>query len=143
VTAVFVAVCSLTPRIGLLWDLCVRHPRPLGTGRVVVALASLMLCVNPVLPAVMAWLGQPSYSMLIGDRPATASASLSLWYLLVFAADLLMVVGLLVLAVQRLMIEKGSLARLERVIDRVAPDRVAPAMQPAPLQRDELRNRNA
>ncbi|SDI41945.1 hypothetical protein [Paraburkholderia phenazinium] len=95
-----------------------RRRRPdLGPARMLVAIASVIACLNAVVPLTLVLMNHANLSLLLGN-PQTTSAV----YAVVFFGDLLLIIGLIVLALQHLIAEQGMLANL----DREAAQRPAP-----------------
>ena len=92
-----------------LYEVCrIRRP-DLGPARMLVAIASVITGLNAAAPLTLALLNRGNASLLLGN-PATTSAM----YAVVFAGDLLLIIGLIVLALQHVITEQGMLANLDK-----------------------------
>ncbi|MEW6341098.1 MAG: hypothetical protein AB1704_10515 [Pseudomonadota bacterium] len=100
-----------------LYEVCRRRRPDLGPARVLVAIASVIASLNAAVPLTLVLMNRGNLSLLLGN-PQTTSAV----YAVVFAGDLLLIIGLIVLALQYLIVEQGMLANL----DREAAQRPAP-----------------
>jgi hypothetical protein len=74
-----------------------------------VAIASVITGLNAAVPLTLVLLNRGNASLLLGS-PQTTSAV----YAVVFAGDLLLIIGLIVLALQHLIAEQGMLANLDK-----------------------------
>jgi hypothetical protein len=96
-------------RAATLYEVCRRRRPDLGAARMLVALGSGIVTLNTVLPLTLVLSNRANLSLLTGDPRTTSSV-----YAVVFAGDLLLTIGLIVLALQHLMIERDMLAALDR-----------------------------
>ena len=103
-----------------VYEVCKRQRQHLGLGRALVAPGSFILTLNAVAPLVLVLLDSGASPMLIGTPPTTAG-----FYYVVFAGDLLVVVGLIVLAMQQIITEKGIFARLDNATLRIRKSMLA------------------
>jgi hypothetical protein len=92
-----------------LYEVCRRRRPDLGPARMLVAIASGIASLNAAVPLTLVLLNRGNASLLLGN-PQTTSAV----YGVVFAGDLLLIIGLIVLALQHLLAEQGMLAHLDR-----------------------------
>ncbi|RQU45783.1 hypothetical protein DF142_00275 [Burkholderia cenocepacia] len=109
--AMLLALFFVPARIMLIREVSLRQCGNLSVGRALIAVASGILAINACVPLALAWLGRGKSSMLIGSPSDT-----SIWYCIVFASDLLLIIGLAALAIQRIAAEKSSLAFVDRWI---------------------------
>jgi hypothetical protein len=103
--ALFFAPC----RAATLYEVCRRRRPQLGPARVLVAVGSAIATLNAVVPFVLVLLDRANTTLLYGN-PRTTSAL----YAVVFAGDLLLTTGLIVLALHHLIVERDMLATLDR-----------------------------
>jgi hypothetical protein len=92
-----------------LYEVCRRRRPDLGAARMLVAIASVITGLNAAVPLTLVLLNRGNASLLLGS-PQTTSAV----YAVVFAGDLLLIIGLIVLALQHLIAEQGMLANLDK-----------------------------
>lgn len=92
-----------------LYEVCRRRRPDLGPARMLVAIASAIASLNAAVPLTLVLLNRGNASLLLGN-PQTTSAV----YGVVFAGDLLLIIGLIVLALQHLLAEQGMLAHLDK-----------------------------
>ena len=107
--AALVTLFFLPCRALTLYEVCRRRRPDLGPARMVVAIASVIACLNAAVPLTLVLLNRANASLMLGN-PQTTSAV----YAVVFAGDLLLVIGLIVLALQHLLAEQGMLANLDK-----------------------------
>lgn len=120
-TAFFLPCRALT-----LYEVCRRRRPDLGPARMVVAIASVIACLNATVPLTLVLLNRTNASLLLGN-PQTTSAV----YAVVFAGDLLLIIGLIVLALQHLLAEQGMLAHLDKgAAQRLGPFNLGREDQP-------------
>jgi hypothetical protein len=100
-------------RVLTLYEVCRRRRPDLGPARMLVAIASVITGSNAAVPLMLVLLNRGNASLLLGN-PQTTSAV----YAVVFAGDLLLIIGLIVLALQHLIAEQGMLAHLDRGASR-------------------------
>jgi hypothetical protein len=113
--ALFFAPC----RAATLYEVYRRRRPQLGPARMLVALGSAIATLNAIVPLVLVVLDRANMTLLYGN-PRTTSAV----YAVVFAGDLLLTVGLIVLALRQLMVERDMLATLDRgALERLAESR--------------------
>ncbi|CAE6730272.1 hypothetical protein R69927_01782 [Paraburkholderia domus] len=103
-----------------VYEVCKRQRQHLWLGRALVAPGSFILTINAIVPLGLVLLDRGSSAMLIGSPATTAG-----FYFVVFAGDLLVVVGLIVLAMQQIITEKGIFARLDHATTRIRKSMLA------------------
>ncbi|MFM0206139.1 hypothetical protein PQQ96_01905 [Paraburkholderia sediminicola] len=103
-----------------VYEVCKRQRQHLGLGRALVAPGSFILALNAVAPLVLVLLDGGASPMLIGTPPIATG-----FYFVVFAGDLLVVVGLIVLAMQQIITEKNIFARLDNATLRISKSMLA------------------
>jgi hypothetical protein len=103
-----------------IYEVCKRQRQHLGLGRALVAPGSFILALNAIAPLVLVLLDSGATPMLIGTPPTAGGV-----YYVVFAGDLLVVVGLIVLAMQQIIIEQGIFARLDNATLRIRKSMLA------------------
>lgn len=87
-----------------------RRRRPdLGTARLLVMTAAALATLNAITPFTFVLLNQGHLSILL-STPTRTSA----FYALVFASDLLLMTGLIVLTLQQVIVEQNVLAKLDK-----------------------------
>jgi hypothetical protein len=91
------------------YEVCRRRRPDLGAARMLVAIASAITGFNAAMPLTLVLLNWGNASLLLGS-PQTTSAM----YVVVFAGDLLLSIGLIVLALQHVITEQGMLANLDK-----------------------------
>lgn len=127
-----------------LYEVCRRRRPDLGPARMLVAIASAIASLNAAVPLTLVLMNRGNMSILLGN-PQTTSAV----YAVVFAGDLLLIIGLIVLALQYQLAEQGMLANLDReaaqrpaplnpALRNDAPERSGLPEQSAPLSRASL-----
>ncbi|MGF6771595.1 hypothetical protein P3T18_004082 [Paraburkholderia sp. GAS199] len=95
-----------------------RRPR-LGPARLMVALGSVIASLNGLVPLTLVLLNHGNLSLLLGNPQNTSAV-----YAVVFAGDLLLASGLIVLAFQLQLVERDMLATLDRsALRRLAESR--------------------
>jgi hypothetical protein len=109
-----------------LYEVCRRRRPDLGPARMLVAIASVIASLNAAVPLTLVLLHRGNASLLLGN-PQTTSAV----YAVVFAGDLLLVIGLIVLALQHLIAEQGMLANLDKGAAQ-RPNPLNPALRSDP-----------
>jgi hypothetical protein len=92
-----------------LYEVCRRRRPDLGAARMLVAIASVITGLNAAVPLTLVLLNRGNASLLLGNPQTTSSV-----YAVVFAGDLLLIIGLIVLALQHLLAEQGMLANLDK-----------------------------
>ncbi|SIO70441.1 hypothetical protein SAMN05444172_6751 [Burkholderia sp. GAS332] len=113
--ALFFAPC----RAATLYEVYRRRRPQLGPARMLVAVGSGIATLNAIVPLVLVLLDRANTTLLYGN-PRTTSAV----YAVVFAGDLLLTIGLIVLALHHLIVERDMLATLDRgALERLAEAR--------------------
>jgi len=113
--ALFFAPC----RAATLYEVYRRRRPQLGAARMLVAVGSGIATLNAIVPLVLVLLDRSNMTLLYGN-PRTTSAL----YAVVFAGDLLLTIGLIVLALHHLIVERDMLATLDRgALERLAESR--------------------
>lgn len=107
--AALLAAFFLPCRVGTLYEVCRRRRAHLGTARLVAVIGALIATLNAIVPLILVLFDRSNLSLLLGN-PRTTSAV----YAVVFAGDLLLASGLLVLAFKRLCVERDMLATIDR-----------------------------
>lgn len=126
--AALLTVFFLPCRAATLYEVCRRRRPDIGPARMLIALGSVIVILNAALPLVLVILHRSNLSLLLGNPQNTSAV-----YAVVFAGDLLLTTGLIVLALQIVMVERDMLARL----DKGALQRIN---DPRPPKRDALGN---
>lgn len=75
-----------------LYDVCRGRRTDLGPARMLVAIASVIACFNTVVPLTLVLMNRSNMSLVLGNPQATSAV-----YAVVFAADLLLIIGLIIL----------------------------------------------
>jgi hypothetical protein len=99
----------LPSRALTLYEVSRRRRRDLGIARVLVIIASGFATLNAVTPMTLVLLHKGSLSIILGSPTRTGG-----FYALVFASDLLLMTGLIVLALQQVIVEQNVLAKLDK-----------------------------
>jgi hypothetical protein len=107
--ALLFVVFFLPCRAGALYEVCRRRRAHLGGARLIAAIGGLIATLNASVPLMLVLLNRADQSPLLGN-PQTTSAV----YAVVFAGDLLLACGLLVLAFKMLSVEREMLATIDR-----------------------------
>ncbi|MGF6573104.1 hypothetical protein ABH945_005225 [Paraburkholderia sp. GAS333] len=107
--AMLLVAFFLPCRAGALYEVCRRRRAHLGGARLIAAIGASISTLNAIVPLTLALLDRIDLSLLLGN-PQTTSAV----YAVVFAGDLLLACGLLVLAFKRLSVERDMLAAIDR-----------------------------
>jgi hypothetical protein len=117
--AVLLALFFLPCRAATLYEVCRRHRPHLGSARLIAMIGGTIATLNTIVPLVLVLLDRTNLSLLLGN-PQTTSAL----YAVVFAGDLLLASGLIVLAFKLQIVERDMLATLERgAMERLATSR--------------------
>jgi hypothetical protein len=109
VRATLMILFFLPCRALTLYEVCRRRRPDLGVARLLVMTASAFATLNAVMPFTLVLLNQGRLSMLL-STPTRTSA----FYAIVFASDLLLMTGLIVLALQQVIVEQNVLAKLDK-----------------------------
>ena len=113
--ALFFAPC----RAATLYEVYRRRRPHLGPARMLVAIGSAIATLNAIVPLILVALDRANMTLMYGN-PRTTSAV----YAVVFAGDLLLAIGLIVLALRQLILERDMLATLDRgALERLAESR--------------------
>ena len=107
--ASLLTVFFLPSRALTLYEVCRRRRPDLGAARMVVAIASVIACLNAAVPLTLVLLNRANASLMLGNPQSTSAV-----YAVVFAGDLLLVIGLIMLALQHLLAEQRMLANLDK-----------------------------
>ncbi|WP_205999309.1 hypothetical protein [Paraburkholderia sp. Ac-20342] len=107
--AALLALFFLPCRLGTLYDICRPRRTHLSPARSIAATGAMLASLNTILPLVLALLNRTNLSLVLAN-PRTTSAL----YAFVFAGDLLLASGLIVLAFKLLSVERNMLATLDR-----------------------------
>ncbi|MEA3083665.1 MAG: hypothetical protein QOC89_1362 [Paraburkholderia sp.] len=119
VRAGLLALFFVPCRAGTLYEVVRRRRPQLGPARVLVAAGSGIATLSAIVPLVLVLLDRANMTLLYGN-PRTTSAL----YAVVFAGDLLLTIGLIVLALHHLIVERDMLATLDRgALERLAETR--------------------
>lgn len=117
--AVLLALFFLPVRAATLYEVCRRRRPHLGPARLIAMIGGTIVTLDTIVPLVLVLLDRTNLSLLLGN-PQTTSAL----YAVVFAGDLLLASGLIVLAFKLQIVERDMLATLERVaMERLAASR--------------------
>lgn len=108
-----------------LYEVCRRRRPDLGPARVLVVCASVITTLAAVLPLALVLTRRNDLALLLSDAPTTSPL-----YAIVFAADLLLVICLMMMALQHLFVEQGILSHLDKgAARRSNPGRSAPGTE--------------
>lgn len=107
--AALLALFFLPFRVGTLYEVCRRRRPHLGAARLMAVIGGTIASLNAIVPLTLVLLDRANLSLLLGN-PQTTSAL----YAVVFAGDLLLAGGLIVLALKLLTVERDMLATLDR-----------------------------
>ncbi|WP_232624445.1 hypothetical protein [Paraburkholderia ginsengisoli] len=107
--ASLLALFFLPVRVATLYEVCRRRRPHLGAARVMVVIGGTITSLNAIVPLSLVLLDRTNLSLLLGN-PQTTSAL----YAVVFAGDLLLASGLIVLAFKLVTVERDMLATLDR-----------------------------
>jgi hypothetical protein len=107
-----------------LYEVCRRRRPDLGPARMMVAIASVIACLNAVVPLTLVLLNRANASLILGNPQSTSAV-----YAVVFAGDLLLVIGLIMLALQQVLAEQRMLANLDKGAAQ-RPGLLNPALRP-------------
>ena len=119
-------------RAGALYEVCRRRRAHLGGARLIAVIGGLIATLNAIVPLTLVLLDRANLSLLLGNPQQTSAV-----YAVVFAGDLLLASGLLVLAFKKLSVERDMLATIDRgASEHLARARVVRAqhgLRPQPL----------
>ncbi|CAB3674718.1 hypothetical protein [Paraburkholderia rhynchosiae] len=118
--AVLLALFFVPYRAATLYEICRRRRPHVGLARSVVAIGAAIATLGAIVPLTLVLLDRANLSLLLGN-PRTTSAV----YAVVFAGDVLLASGLIVLAFKLVIVERDMLATL----DRTASERLAMSRQ--------------
>lgn len=107
--AMLLVVFFLPCRAGTLYEVCRRRRAHLGGARLIAVIGGLIATLNAIVPLTLVLLDRSNLSLLLGNPQKTSAV-----YAVVFAGDLLLASGLLVLAFKMLSVERDMLATIER-----------------------------
>lgn len=99
----------LPVRAATLYEVCRRRRPHLGPARLIAMIGGTIVTLNAAAPLVLVLLDRTNVSLLLGNPQYTSAL-----YAVVFAGDLLLASGLMVLAFKLQMVEMNMLATLER-----------------------------
>lgn len=99
----------LPVRAATLYEVCRRRRPHLGPARLIAVIGGTIVTLNAIVPLVLVLFDRTNVSMLLGNPQHTTAL-----YAVVFAGDLLLASGLIVLAFKLQMVEMKMLATLER-----------------------------
>ena len=99
-----------------------------------VAVGSGIATLNAIVPLVLVLLDRANMTLLYGNPRST-----SVLYAVVFAGDLLLTIGLIVLALHHLIVERDMLATLDRgALERLAEARETRGLRESQPPRSEV-----
>ena len=107
--ALLLALFFLPCRVGTLYEVCRRRRPHLGAARLMVVIGGMIASLNAIVPLMLVLLDRANLSLLLGNPQSTSAL-----YAVVFAGDLLLASGLIVLAFKLLTVERDMLATLDR-----------------------------
>ncbi|ALE57467.1 hypothetical protein AC233_23555 [Burkholderia sp. HB1] len=107
--AVLLALFFAPYRAATLYEVCRRRRPQLGLARTIVAIGAAIATLSAIVPLMLVLLDRANLALLLGN-PQTTSAV----YAVVFAGDVLLASGLMVLAFKLLILERDMLATLDR-----------------------------
>ncbi|AJZ61338.1 putative membrane protein [Paraburkholderia fungorum] len=132
--AFLLALFFLPCRAATLYEVCRRRRPHLGPARVLVVVGSIIAMLNVIVPLLLVLLDRANMTLFYGN-PRTTSAL----YAVVFAGDLLLTVGLIVLALRQLVTERDMLATLDRgALEHLAGARQMRALRDSRLPRGDV-----
>lgn len=109
----------LPVRAATLYEVCRRRRPHLGAARLMAMIGGTIATLNGLVPLVLVLLHRTNLSLLLGNPQRTSAL-----YAVVFAGDLLLASGLIVLAFKLQVVEMNMLATLERsAVGRLATTR--------------------
>jgi len=130
--ALLLVTFFLPCRAGALYEVCRRRRAHLGGARLIAVIGGLIATLNAIVPLTLVLLDRANLSLLLGNPQQTSAV-----YAVVFAGDLLLASGLLVLAFKKLAVERDMLATIDRgASEHLARARVVRAqhgLRPQPL----------
>jgi hypothetical protein len=131
--AALLALFFLPCRALTVYEVCRRRRPDLGPARLLVVIASVIASLDAAVPLALVLLNRANLSIMVGNPQSTSAV-----YAVVFAGDLLLIIGLIVLALQHVIVEQDILATLDRgTTQRANPARATipcePSEQPAPV----------
>jgi len=125
VRAILLVLFFLPYRAATLYEVCRRRRPRLGPARLIVVVGATIATLNAAVPLVLVLLDRSNASLLFGNPQSTSAV-----YAVVFAGDLMLASGLIVLALKLQIVERDMLARLDRgALQRLAPSRKTRAEQ--------------
>lgn len=117
-----------------LYEVCRRRRRDLGPARVLVIGASIITTFNAAMPLTFVLLHRDNLSIMLGN-----SQTASWLYAVVFAADLLLAICLMIMALQLLFVEQGILSNLHKgAAQRSSSSRPATGLARSEMPRSSL-----
>ncbi|MFM0738124.1 hypothetical protein PQQ51_12850 [Paraburkholderia xenovorans] len=117
--ASLLALFFLPCRAATLYEVFRRRRPRVGPAQLMVAVGSAIASLNGIVPLTLVLLDRGNLSLLLGNPQHTSAL-----YAVVFAGDLLLASGLIVLAFQLLITERDMLATLDRgALERLAESR--------------------
>jgi hypothetical protein len=136
--AILLVTFFLPFRAATLYEVCRRRRPRLGPARLIVVIGATIATLNAAVPLVLVLLDRSNASLLLGNPQSTSAL-----YAVVFAGDLMLASGLIVLAFKLLIVERDMLATLERgAMQRVGTSRKAPPEQDAAASRGDVLGRD-
>jgi hypothetical protein len=96
-------------RAGTLYEVCRRCRAHLGGARLIAVIGSVIATLNAIMPLILVLLDRTNLSLLLGNPQSTSAV-----YAVVFAGDLLLAIGLILLAFKRLSVEQDMLTTIDR-----------------------------
>ncbi|WP_454828204.1 hypothetical protein [Paraburkholderia xenovorans] len=122
-------------RAATLYEVCRRRRPQLGAARLIAMIGGTIATLNAIVPLLLVLLDRTNVSLLLGNPRHTSAL-----YAVVFAGDLLLASGLIVLAFKLQMVEMNMLATLDRnAVERLATTRALRAERDArPARGDAL-----
>lgn len=119
--AMLLVTFFLPYRAATLYEVCRRRCPRLGPARLIVLIGATIATLNAAVPLVLVLLDRGNASLLLGNPQSTSAV-----YAVVFAGDLMLACGLIVLAFKLMMVERDMLATLERgAVHRLGTSRQA------------------
>ncbi|WP_027801913.1 hypothetical protein [Paraburkholderia dilworthii] len=107
--AVLLALFFAPYRAATLYEVCRRRRPHLGLARTIVAIGAGIVTLGAIVPLMLVLLHRANLSLLLGNPQSTSAI-----YAVVFAGDVLLASGLIVLAFKLLILERDMLATLDR-----------------------------
>lgn len=137
--AILLVLFFLPLRAATLYEVCRRRRPRLGPARLIVLIGATIATLNTAVPLVLVLLDRGNAALLLGNPQSTSAV-----YAVVFAGDLMLASGLIVLALKLQIVERDMLATLERgTMQRLGTSRKARTEQSAWASRGDGRGHDS